>query len=51
MQEDAADQYLAYKLNDSNQDWKARWFYIAAHQPELPKPSGVGAKYGPDTNQ
>jgi hypothetical protein len=28
MREDAADQYLAYKLIDSNQDWKAKWFYI-----------------------
>jgi hypothetical protein len=24
MREDAADQYLAYKLIDSNQDWKAK---------------------------
>jgi hypothetical protein len=26
MHEDAADQYLSYKLIDSNQDWKAKWF-------------------------
>jgi hypothetical protein len=29
MREDAADQYLAYKLIESNQDWKAKWFYSA----------------------
>jgi hypothetical protein len=40
MREDAAEQYLAYKLIDSNQDWKARWFYITNHHPGLPKPSG-----------
>jgi hypothetical protein len=28
MREDAADQYLACKLIESNQDWKAKWFYI-----------------------
>jgi hypothetical protein len=28
MREDAADQYLSYKLIDSNQDWKAKWFYV-----------------------
>jgi hypothetical protein len=26
MREDAAEQYLAYKLIDSNQDWKSKWF-------------------------
>jgi hypothetical protein len=26
MWEDAAEQYLSYKLMDSNQDWKAKWF-------------------------
>jgi hypothetical protein len=35
-----AEQYLAYKLIDSNADWKARWFYITNHHPGLPKPSG-----------
>jgi hypothetical protein len=40
MREDAAEQYLAYKLIDSNQDWKARWFYVTNHHPGLPKPSG-----------
>jgi hypothetical protein len=27
-------------LIDSNQDWKAKWFYVTNHHPELPKPSG-----------
>jgi hypothetical protein len=40
MREEAADQYLAYKLIESNQDWKAKWFYISNHHPELPKPGG-----------
>jgi hypothetical protein len=45
MREDAADQYLAYKLIDSKQDWKAKWFYITNHHPELPKPSGKQPKH------
>jgi hypothetical protein len=45
MREDAADQYLAYKLIDSNQAWKAKWFYISNHHPELPKPSGKQPKH------
>jgi hypothetical protein len=40
MIEYAAKQYLAYKLIDSNVDWKARWFYVTNHHPGLPKPSG-----------
>jgi hypothetical protein len=40
MREDATEQYLAYKIIDSNVDWKARWFYITNHHPGLPKPSG-----------
>jgi hypothetical protein len=44
MREDAAEQYLAYKLIDSNQDWKSKWFYITNHHPELPKPSGKQPK-------
>jgi hypothetical protein len=32
--------FLAYKLVDSNTDWKTRWFYITNHHPGLPKPSG-----------
>jgi hypothetical protein len=40
MCEDATEQYLSYKLIDSNQDWKAKWFYITNHHPELPMPSG-----------
>jgi hypothetical protein len=39
MREDAAEQYLSYKLIDSNQDWKAKWFYVTNHHPGLPKPS------------
>jgi hypothetical protein len=45
MREDATDQYLSYKLIDSNQDWKAKWFYIMNHHPELPKPSGKQLKH------
>jgi hypothetical protein len=45
MREDAAEQYLSYKLIDSNQDWKARWFYITNHHPGLPKPSGKQPKH------
>jgi hypothetical protein len=45
MREDAAEKYLAYKLIDSNADWKARWFYITNHQPGLPKPSGRQPKH------
>jgi hypothetical protein len=40
MREDAAEHYLAYKLIDSNQDWKSKWFYVTNDHPELPKPSG-----------
>jgi hypothetical protein len=40
MREDAAEQYLSYKLIDSNHDWKEKWFYVTNHHPELPKPSG-----------
>jgi hypothetical protein len=36
---------LSYKLIDSNQDWKAKWFYITNHHPELPKPSGKQPKH------
>jgi hypothetical protein len=45
MCEDAAEQYLAYKLIDSNQDWKAKWFYVTNHHPGLPKPSGKQPKH------
>jgi hypothetical protein len=47
MREDAAEQYLAYKLIDSNQDRKLKWFYITNHHPELPKPSGKQPKHRP----
>jgi hypothetical protein len=50
MQEDAAEQYLTYKLIDSNQDWKAKWFYITNHHPELPKPRGKQPKHRPWRN-
>jgi hypothetical protein len=33
MREDAAEQYLSYKLIDSNQDWRAKWFYVTNHHP------------------
>jgi hypothetical protein len=47
MREDTAEQYLSYKLIDSNQDWKAKWFYITNHHPGLPKPSGKQPKHRP----
>jgi hypothetical protein len=40
MREDAADQYLSYKLIDSNQDWKAKWFYITNHYQSCRSPAG-----------
>jgi hypothetical protein len=45
MREYAAEQYLWYKLIDSNQDWKAKWLYITNHHPGLPKPSGKQPKH------
>jgi hypothetical protein len=47
MREDTAEQYLEYKLIDSNQDWKSKWFYITNHHPELSKPSGKQPKHRP----
>jgi hypothetical protein len=47
MRKDAAEQYLSYKLIDSNQDWKFKWFYITNHHPELPKLSGRQHKHQP----
>jgi hypothetical protein len=47
MREDAVEQYLVYKLIDSNQDWKLKWFYITNHHPEPPKPSGKQPKHRP----
>jgi hypothetical protein len=44
---EAAEQYLLYKLIDSNQDWKAKWFYVTNHHPELPKPSEKQPKHRP----
>jgi hypothetical protein len=37
-------------LIDSNQDWKAKWFYVTNHHPELPKPSGKQPKHRPCWN-
>jgi hypothetical protein len=50
MREDVADQYFSYKLIESNQDWKAKWFYISIHHPELPKSSGKQPKHKPCWN-
>jgi hypothetical protein len=47
MHEDTAEQYLAYKLIDSNQDWKSKWFYITNHHPELLKPSRKQPRHRP----
>jgi hypothetical protein len=47
MRKDATEEYLSYKLIDSNQDWKSKWFYITNHHPELPKPSGRQPKHQP----
>jgi hypothetical protein len=47
MREDAAGHYLPHKLIDSNQDWKAKWFYISNHHPELLKPGGRQLKHAP----
>jgi hypothetical protein len=47
MREDAAEKYLSYKLIDCNQDWKAKWFFVTNHHPELPKPSGKQPKHRP----
>jgi hypothetical protein len=47
MREDAAEQYLSYKLIDSNQDLKAKWFYVMNHHPGLPKPSGKQSMHRP----
>jgi hypothetical protein len=45
--EEAAEQYLSCKLIDSNQDWKAKWFYVTNHHPGLPKSSGKKPKHRP----
>jgi hypothetical protein len=45
MQEDAVGQYLSYKLIESNQDWKSKWFYTCNHHLELPKSSGKQPKH------
>jgi hypothetical protein len=45
MREDVDNQYLSYKLIESNQDWKSKWLYICNHHPKLPKPSGKQPKH------
>jgi hypothetical protein len=47
MREDAAEQYLAYKLIDSNQDWKSKWFYITNHHPSCRSSAGSSQSTGP----
>jgi hypothetical protein len=47
MREDSAAQYLLYKLINSNQDWKVRWFYLNNHYPALLKSSGYSLKNQP----
>jgi hypothetical protein len=47
MCDDAARQYFPYKLIDSNQDWKAWWFYISNNHLSLSKPSGYPPKHTP----
>jgi hypothetical protein len=44
MREDAAEQYLAYKLIDSNQDWKSKWFYIEG---PIRRPERWGSEWEP----
>ena len=39
MREGADDLYFKYKLIESNQDWKCKWFYTYNQCPQLPKPS------------
>jgi hypothetical protein len=47
MREDVANQYLVYKLIESNQDWKAKWFYFSNHHLKVPKPSGKQPNHRP----
>jgi hypothetical protein len=51
MCEDTTNQYLGYKLIESNHDWKAKWFYISNHHPQLPKPSENHLKHKPWWNK
>jgi hypothetical protein len=46
MREDATDQYLSYKLIESNQDWKSKWFYICNHHPEHRSRAGSSQSIG-----
>jgi hypothetical protein len=47
MCEDVVGLYLPYKLIDSNHDWKAKWFNISNHHPELLKPNAQQPKHVP----
>jgi hypothetical protein len=46
MREDAAEQYLLYKLIDSNQDWKAKWFYVTNHHRSCRSQAGSSPSTG-----
>jgi hypothetical protein len=46
MREDAADQYMSYKLIESNQDWKSKWFYICNHHSECQSRAGSSPSTG-----
>jgi hypothetical protein len=47
MREDATEKYLSYKLIDSNQDWKAKWFYITNHHPRVAEAEREAAQASP----
>jgi hypothetical protein len=47
MREDAAEQYLAYKLIDTNQDWKSKWFYITTTTRSCRSPAGSNQSTSP----
>jgi hypothetical protein len=47
MREDVVEQYLAYKLIDSNQDWKSKWFYVTNHHLGCRSPAGSSQSTGP----
>jgi hypothetical protein len=46
MREDVAEQYLSYKLIDSNQDWKSKWFYITNHHQSCRSRAGSNRSTG-----
>jgi hypothetical protein len=47
MREDATEQYLAYKLIDSNHDWKSKWFYVPTTTRSCRSPAGSSQSIGP----